>query len=86
MDIDRGESRSGTLDSDLSHNSRGELKIKGQANARRSHRGDDVMQGDDVATKQELMKRENELKERALRNKVIRTRKASIGGIGATSG
>lgn len=41
MDVDKAETRSRTLDSDLPQNSRGELKIKGQANAGRS-RWEDV--------------------------------------------
>lgn len=36
MEVDKAETRSRTLDSDLPQNSRGELKIKGQANARKS--------------------------------------------------
>ncbi|KAJ7605511.1 hypothetical protein DFH06DRAFT_1487186 [Mycena polygramma] len=54
----------------------GELKIKGQAEAeRRKSKWDD----EDVLarSKLELEKRENELKEKALRNKVLKTRKAS---------
>jgi len=86
MDVDRAETRSRTLDSDLPQNSRGELKIKGQASVYKSRWEDEGMQGksakdDEVAARQELEKRENELKERALRNKVIRTRKGS-GGVG----
>ncbi|KAJ7243941.1 hypothetical protein C8J57DRAFT_1083291 [Mycena rebaudengoi] len=52
----------------------GELKIKGQAEVeRRKSKWEDQ----DGPTKSELEQRENELKEKALRNKVIRTRKAS---------
>jgi serine/arginine repetitive matrix protein 1 len=36
MDVDKEDSRSQTLDADLPQNIRGELKIKGQANARKS--------------------------------------------------
>lgn len=109
MDVDRSETRSRTLDSDLPQNSRGELKIKGQANAAKSRWEVEARQvcdptvfnaqllsfvfiashqstkDDDVSAKQELEKRENELKERALRNKVMRTRKGS-GGAGVSSG
>jgi len=90
MDVDKEDARSRALDSDLPQNSRGELKIKGQANARKSKRGDEEKmakdnKGDDL-TKQRLEKRENELKERALRNKVIRTRKGSGDPASTSSG
>ena len=41
MDIDKPEERSRTLDPDLPQNSRGELKIKGQATTARRARWDD---------------------------------------------
>jgi len=59
----------------------GELKIKGQAEAeRRRNKWDDDQDvsspgGDDDDEK--LQNRENELKERALRNKVVRNRQGS---------
>ncbi|KAF8155980.1 hypothetical protein B0H34DRAFT_659328 [Crassisporium funariophilum] len=53
----------------------GELKIKGQADAERRKSKWEEDTPDD-GTK-DLEKRENELKERALRNKVMRSRKRS---------
>lgn len=47
MDVDKAETRSRTLDSDLSQNSRGELKIKGQANVRKSKWEDEEKQVSD---------------------------------------
>lgn len=44
MDVDKAETRSRTLDSDLPQNSRGELRIKGQANARKSKWEDEEME------------------------------------------
>ncbi|TEB34357.1 hypothetical protein FA13DRAFT_1789474 [Coprinellus micaceus] len=63
----------------------GELKIKGQAGrqrgagpgaSRREQEGQRDGKGEG-SNKAELERRENELKEKALRNKVIRTRKRS---------
>lgn len=45
MDVDKAETHSRTLDSDLPQNSRGELKIKGQANARKSKWEDEQVSG-----------------------------------------
>jgi len=58
----------------------GELKIKGQAEIerRKSKWNDDASDKPEPSTR-ELEKRENELKERALRNKVMRSRKGSNG-------
>lgn len=89
MNLDKPEEPSRILDPDLPQNSRGELKIKGQASARKSKWDDNATdegtgsagaRSQDVPM-QDLEKRENELKEKALRNKVIRTRKGSGGGI-----
>ncbi|EPT02136.1 hypothetical protein FOMPIDRAFT_1022967 [Fomitopsis schrenkii] len=59
----------------------GELKIKGQAavERKRGRRDDEDKDMPDAA---ELERRESELKEKALRNKVVRTRKgsANVGG------
>lgn len=41
MDIDKPEERTRTLDPDLPQNSRGELKIKGQATSSRRAKWDD---------------------------------------------
>ncbi|EIW54866.1 uncharacterized protein TRAVEDRAFT_51003 [Trametes versicolor FP-101664 SS1] len=77
MDVD-GEGRNGR-DAD-----RGELKIRGQADAER--RKDQSMDIDsEQVDKAELARRESELKEKALRNKVVRTRKTS-GSANAASG
>lgn len=91
MDIDKPEERSRTLDPDLPQNSRGELKIKGQATTARRARWDDHTANEDSSGDGEkdvpmenLDMRENELKERALRNKVIRTRKGSSGAVGSS--
>jgi len=55
----------------------GELKIKGQAEFER-RKSKWEAEGDDTdPNRNELEKRENELKERALRNKVMRSRKRS---------
>jgi len=55
-----------------------ELKIKGQANVdKKSARSNTAVDED---SKRDLAQRENELKERALRNKVVRTRKGSAAG------
>ncbi|KAI6040925.1 hypothetical protein EDC04DRAFT_2990287 [Pisolithus marmoratus] len=93
MNVEKPEERGRTLDPDLPQNSRGELKIKGQASARKSKWDDKAMDegtgsagaGSQDVPVQDLEKRENELKEKALRNKVIRTRKVS-GGTVAGSG
>ncbi|CDO71126.1 hypothetical protein BN946_scf184844.g130 [Trametes cinnabarina] len=54
----------------------GELKIRGQAEAeRRKEQRMDVEA--DQPDRDELARRESELKEKALRNKVVRTRKSS---------
>lgn len=67
MDLDRPAYNSGRV--------QGELKIKGQAEVeRRKSKWDD---DEEAGRKLELEKRENELKEKALRNKVMRTRKGS---------
>jgi len=56
----------------------GELKIKGQAEFERRKSKWDVAEGDDIdLNRNELVQRENELKEKALRNKVMRRRKRS---------
>lgn len=52
-----------------------ELKIKGQAELERKKSKWD--NDDESMSKADLEKRENELKEKALRNKVVRTRKGS---------
>jgi len=69
MDVDRR----------LAGNGSGELRIKGQAEIerRKSKWNNDNDKPDRI--KQELEQRENELKERALRNKVMRSRKGSSG-------
>ncbi|KAH7886894.1 hypothetical protein F5I97DRAFT_1927183 [Phlebopus sp. FC_14] len=88
MDIDKNGDRSMNREPNLPQNSMGELKIKGQANTRKSKWDDeDAMASSSVddGTRQDLEKRENELKERALRNKVMRSRKGS-GGAVASSG
>ncbi|TCD66924.1 hypothetical protein EIP91_000763 [Steccherinum ochraceum] len=54
-----------------------ELKIKGQAEAERRKNKEDEQDDDPMPDHDELEKRESELKERALRNKVVRTRKSS---------
>jgi serine/arginine repetitive matrix protein 1 len=52
-----------------------ELKIKGQAEIeRRKSKWEN--ETDDRESKDDLERRENELKEKALRNKVLRSRKA----------
>lgn len=87
--VDKSEESGRTLDPDLPQNSRGELKIKGQASARNSKWDDNATDEDTGGTgsgsqdvpMQDLEKRENELKEKALRNKVIRTRKGSGGAV-----
>ncbi|RDB27903.1 hypothetical protein Hypma_002184 [Hypsizygus marmoreus] len=69
MDVDRSEGPRGS-----------ELKIKGQAEIeRRKSKWDeeDAANDEPGRSKVELEKRENELKEKALRNKVMRTRKSS---------
>jgi len=62
--------------------SSGELKIKGQAEVERRKSKWDAVEGQNhtLNQKTELEKRENELKEKALRNKVVKTRKSSVGG------
>jgi len=57
----------------------GELKIKGQAEAerRRNQEVDDEGRINTLNQRTDLERRENELKEKALRNKVVRTRKPS---------
>lgn len=80
MDVDRPARRY----RNESDEDRGELKIRGQAAAskkgsrwenkdRRERRGS----SEESTSNVELERRETELKERALRNKVIRTRKRS---------
>ncbi|EPQ52280.1 hypothetical protein GLOTRDRAFT_101250 [Gloeophyllum trabeum ATCC 11539] len=54
----------------------GELKIKGQAEAEKRKNEDTP---DTLKHKMELEKREHELKEKALRNKVVRSRKNAAG-------
>ncbi|KZT70042.1 hypothetical protein DAEQUDRAFT_765068 [Daedalea quercina L-15889] len=59
----------------------GELKIKGQAAAeKRQSKWEE--EDKDMPDQAELERRESELKEKALRNKVVRTRKgsANVGG------
>ncbi|KAF4564613.1 hypothetical protein EYR40_010779 [Pleurotus pulmonarius] len=58
---------------------KGELKIKGQAEVERkkSNWDDDLDSPVYIQTQEELERRENELKEKALRNKVMRSRKAT---------
>ncbi|KAJ8693724.1 hypothetical protein PTI98_008696 [Pleurotus ostreatus] len=58
---------------------KGELKIKGQAEVERkkSNWDDDLDSPVFMQTQEELERRENELKEKALRNKVMRSRKAT---------
>ncbi|KAJ3755498.1 hypothetical protein EV360DRAFT_49630 [Lentinula raphanica] len=57
---------------------REELKIKGQANVeRRKAKTNDNEDPKYKQNQDDLAQRENELKERALRNKVVRTRKGS---------
>lgn len=59
----------------------GELKIKGQAEIeRRRNKWEEEAPNHRMHQKTDLERRENELKEKALRNKVVRTRKASVGG------
>lgn len=59
----------------------GELKIKGQAEAgKRKSQWDEEDHDEPMPDKSDLAKRESELKEKALRNKVVRTRKLSSGG------
>jgi len=61
-----------------------ELKIKGQAEAERRKSKWEEIDDDErpSVSKLELERRENELKEKALRNKVVRTRKGSYGASG----
>lgn len=71
MDVDDADSQGGE----------GELKIKGQAEAaKRRGKWDDDDHDEPMPDKSDLAKRESELKEKALRNKVVRTRKSSTGG------
>lgn len=53
-----------------------ELKIKGQAEIERRKSKWENEAADDRKSKDDLERRENELKEKALRNKVLRSRKA----------
>jgi len=70
---------------DIDSGAKGGLKIKGQAEAqkRKSKWEDDGPQDGHSRSspdeKADLEKRENELKEKALRNKVVKTRKGSGG-------
>jgi len=70
---------------DINSGTKGGLKIKGQAEAqkRKSKWEDDGPQDGHSRSlpdeRANLEKRENELKEKALRNKVVRTRKGSGG-------
>jgi len=60
--------------------SSGELKIKGQAEIeRRKNKWEEEAPNHKTHQKEDLERRENELKEKALRNKVVRTRKTSVG-------
>ncbi|KAH7928612.1 hypothetical protein BV22DRAFT_1126422 [Leucogyrophana mollusca] len=84
---DRRQARSVAMDvsEDLPQNSKGELKIKGQAQVEKKKSKWDSGEteggpSNSTTDKLELEKRENELKEKALRNKVVRTRKGSNGG------
>lgn len=55
-----------------------ELKIRGQAEAeKRKGKWDEQDKDEPMGDADELARRESELKEKALRNKVVRTRKAS---------
>lgn len=55
----------------------GELKIKGQADAGKKKSKWEEEREQSLPDQGELERRESELKERALRNKVVRTRKGS---------
>ncbi|OCH84516.1 hypothetical protein OBBRIDRAFT_839651 [Obba rivulosa] len=74
MDVDRenGKAKGKRLESEMP----GELKIKGQANVERRNNKWDDERDEPMEDRAELEKRENELKEKALRNKVVRTRKS----------
>lgn len=71
---------------DVDGGAKGELKIKGQAEIqKRKSKWEDegiengISRSPPVYQRTDLEKRENELKEKALRNKVVRTRKGSSG-------
>ena len=99
MDTQRGKETKGGMDVDPK-SPIGELKIRGQAeragsDSVREHSCSDIhvvdADKDYVWTRTqvdqaELERRESELKERALRNKVVRTRKSSVNVLAAASG
>ncbi|KAI0761259.1 hypothetical protein BD413DRAFT_495733 [Trametes elegans] len=89
MDVDRDEKNGREKEKEKEKEEGvGELKIRGQAaSERRKDEGMDVDSGQ--VDQAELARRESELKERALRNKVVRTRKTSANapsGSGSGSG
>lgn len=76
MDVDRGARKNG--DATAASAGRPELKIKGQAEVeRKKNKGASDASGSKPDSGVDLERRENELKEKALRNKVVKSRKSS---------